>query len=95
MSSVDLSLISALYSTLLLLSSYVNKEETKIEPYKTVSTEYGMVRGRLETSYLNQKPYYSFKGIPYAKPPIGELRFKVSLKFCAFFLQVCVTTNEK
>ncbi len=21
--------------------------------------------------------YYSFKGVPYAEPPIGELRFKV------------------
>lgn len=23
--------------------------------------------------------YYAFKGIPYAKPPIGRLRFKVSI----------------
>lgn len=23
--------------------------------------------------------YYSFKGIPYAEPPLGDLRFKVAI----------------
>lgn len=43
---------------------------------ETVETNDGAVRGRLEETFLNQKPYLSFRGIPFAKPPIGELRFK-------------------
>lgn len=40
-------------------------------------TEYGRVRGVVTTSALDTE-YISFFGIPYATPPIGELRFKVS-----------------
>ena len=36
----------------------------------TVKTKYGIIQGIVENGYTN------FKSIPYAKPPIGELRFK-------------------
>lgn len=36
----------------------------------------GRVRGYKISSSYNYK-YYNFLGIPYAKPPIGDLRFKV------------------
>ena len=36
----------------------------------TVKTKYGIIQGVVENGYT------IFKGIPYAKPPIGELRFK-------------------
>lgn len=39
-------------------------------------TSYGKVKGKIMTSCLGTK-YYSFQKIPYAKPPIGELRFRV------------------
>lgn len=42
-----------------------------------VETEYGQVRGHRNETLLEKLPYYSFKGIPYGRPPIGELRFKV------------------
>lgn len=41
-----------------------------------VRTEYGKVRGFVQTSVLDA-PYIRFLGIPYATPPVGNLRFKV------------------
>uniref|UniRef100_A0A182JVC2 Carboxylic ester hydrolase n=1 Tax=Anopheles christyi TaxID=43041 RepID=A0A182JVC2_9DIPT len=40
-----------------------------------VSTGFGPVQGTTRTS-LYGTGYVSFQGIPYAKPPVGELRFK-------------------
>jgi len=36
----------------------------------------GVIKGQILKS-RNGRFYYSYTGIPYAKPPIGELRFKV------------------
>lgn len=36
----------------------------------------GTIKGKMLTS-RDGRPYYSYTGVPYAKPPIGELRFKV------------------
>ncbi|XP_063239116.1 juvenile hormone esterase-like [Bacillus rossius redtenbacheri] len=45
--------------------------------YAVVNTTYGSVRGQLVNSNVpNGGQYYIFKGIPYAKPPVGDLRFK-------------------
>lgn len=41
-----------------------------------IDTKYGPVRGTSRKSLLGQE-YLSFQGIPYAKAPVGELRFKV------------------
>ncbi|XP_030559137.1 uncharacterized protein LOC115761509 [Drosophila novamexicana] len=40
-----------------------------------VLTTHGEVRGALLTSLFDEL-YYSFDGIPYAQPPLGELRFR-------------------
>ncbi|XP_053969299.1 esterase B1 [Anastrepha ludens] len=40
-----------------------------------VETEYGKVEG-VKRLTLYDIPYYSFEGIPYAQPPVGELRFR-------------------
>jgi len=37
----------------------------------------GQVRGSKMSSF-NHREFLSFRGIPYAQPPVGELRFKVS-----------------
>jgi carboxylesterase type B len=41
-----------------------------------VSVEHGKLQGKISTNICNEN-FLSFLGIPYAKPPIGELRFKV------------------
>lgn len=53
-----------------------NKE---LPEFETISTYNGQLRGCLQHTFFDNKPYYAFKGIPYAKPPLRELRFKVSL----------------
>lgn len=46
-----------------------------------VKTESGPVRGVSLTTYLKNKTYNAYRGIPYAEPPLGELRFKVNFTF--------------
>lgn len=45
--------------------------------YRTVETKNGAVRGILKKTIFHQKSYFQFMGIPFANPPVGELRFKV------------------
>nr|AAF14517.1 alpha E7 esterase [Haematobia irritans irritans] len=40
-----------------------------------VDTEYGKIKGVKRLTVYDDS-FYSFEGIPYAKPPVGELRFK-------------------
>lgn len=48
--------------------------------FDIVETEFGKIRGIKKVSSLNT-PYSAFLGVPYAKAPIGELRFQVSDRF--------------
>lgn len=41
------------------------------------NTEYGQIEGLKQQSALGCE-YLSFLGVPFAKPPVGNLRFKVS-----------------
>ncbi|CAG2054512.1 unnamed protein product [Timema podura] len=49
----------------------------RVEDVETVvvQTDRGSLRGSSKISAVGNK-YYSFQGIPYAKPPLGNLRFK-------------------
>nr|CAD7459803.1 unnamed protein product [Timema tahoe] len=46
-----------------------------MEDTVTVKLSQGVLRGRKVVS-LSGTGYYSFQGVPYAKPPVGPLRFK-------------------
>lgn len=52
-----------------------------------VQVEQGMLEGVV--CERDDSTFYAFKGIPYAKPPLGELRFKVS-RFCHTSLLVFI-----
>ncbi|XP_047108818.1 esterase FE4-like [Schistocerca piceifrons] len=43
--------------------------------YVTVQTESGALRGAVRDTMAGTR-YYSFRGIPYAEPPLGDLRFQ-------------------
>ncbi|KAG8323929.1 Cocaine esterase [Homalodisca vitripennis] len=46
-----------------------------------IQTKLGQLRGLVCKSILTEKDFYSFRGIPYGKPPLGELRFKAAQPF--------------
>lgn len=48
---------------------------------RVVETTHGKVLGKKIKTLLNGDSYYGFMGIPYAKPPVNELRFLVSSTF--------------
>lgn len=54
----------------------------------TVTTKSGPVKGYKIVSSFDYN-YYNFHGIPYAKPPVDELRFKVNIFFKETHLIYC------
>lgn len=56
----------------LLLISFISVAKGNV-----VNTNSGPVEGVEVKSILKDEKYYSFMGIPYARPPVGELRFMV------------------
>jgi Carboxylesterase type B len=57
------------------LPGWARLEDT-VDPVVTVLQ--GKMRGIKMTS-RNGRSFYAFLGIPYATPPVGPLRFKVSI----------------
>lgn len=62
--------------------------------FSTIQTENGAIRGKLDHTLFNQKPFFAYKGIPYAKPPIDNLRFKVFLLLFRFFFEKKFDLNK-
>ncbi|XP_011295279.1 esterase B1 [Musca domestica] len=51
--------------------------QLRTNEYEVVQTSCGQIRGcKFNNVYREYGQYYSFEGIPFAKPPLGELRFR-------------------
>ena len=62
---------------MLLLAIFLASVATTLGEDITVNLSKGKLRGaRLDYDFGQY--YYAFKGIPYARPPVKELRFKVT-----------------
>ncbi|GAB6019573.1 hypothetical protein CHUAL_001145 [Chamberlinius hualienensis] len=45
-------------------------------PTPVVQIQQGSIQGEILTSTTSERPFFSFRGIPYGQPPKGDLRFK-------------------
>ncbi|XP_022916274.2 cocaine esterase-like isoform X1 [Onthophagus taurus] len=59
------------------LCGFIGYSEQKVR----VKTQYGSVKGKNVYTVGKGKAYVAFQGIPYAKPPLGELRFAAPVSF--------------
>lgn len=74
--------IAFVWITLLIWSGEANNEDQ----FRVVHTRYGDIRGKQNVTLFNEKVYYSYRGIPYGKAPVNELRFKVGIYNCLIYL---------
>lgn len=62
---------------LVLIECFSSSSSLSLPYTSTVRTNNGFIRGILRHTLYKSIPYYSYMGIPYAKPPVGNLMFKV------------------
>lgn len=76
---VSLALVCAVWVALLAGGSRGDEEEPSVtdETPPVIDTITGKVSGVKEVS-TKGNTFYAYRSIPFAKPPVGELRFKVS-----------------
>lgn len=60
---------------LCMCSSLASEEQTSRKPILRV--QQGLLKGKVLASIQNKTKYVAFLGIPNAKPPVGDLKFKV------------------
>jgi carboxylesterase type B len=54
----------------------VSVAQSSVKP--VVKVQQGLLQGKTLTSARSKNKFTGFLGIPYAKPPVGDLKFKVT-----------------
>ncbi|XP_049764066.1 juvenile hormone esterase-like isoform X1 [Schistocerca cancellata] len=67
--------MTSLFSSVFLLAIALTDYTVGQFLYVDVQTTYGVLRGEANIT-VNGTSYYQFSGVPFAAPPVGELRFK-------------------
>lgn len=79
---VEMSFVKIFYfATAIIFSAFEIGQIIICDEFKVIETGVGAVRGVKKTTFWKKVNFYSFKGIPYAEKPIGQLRFKVNTPF--------------
>merc|ERR1712029_732608 len=66
---------SLLVLGLTLMGPIADCVEPMAQEFMTIDTDLGKIRG-LVKSARNGKPFEAFLGVPYAQPPLGDLRWE-------------------
>ncbi|XP_076248655.1 uncharacterized protein LOC143188333 [Calliopsis andreniformis] len=73
-------LLMLMYIPILIVTTFLSTAQCQ-RFTSVVETHKGYVQGRIFETIWHSQSFSAFQGIPYAKPPVGDLRFKVSMKF--------------
>lgn len=92
----------SVYLSVLCLLKFIYSKNLN-ENVNIVFTNSGPVRGQKLFTFLENKPYYSYCGIPYAEPPIEKLRFLppvpvrpwFNIRDCFSFGSVCIQSDQQ
>ena len=71
---------SKIFLTFLLIFKTSFSDVASGQNFPIVTTQTGKVSGTTDASF-SSRTFYSFRAIPYAEPPVGQLRFKVQQSF--------------
>lgn len=80
---MEVHIVLYLFAFIINISLYETRETINVK------LKQGEVSGRVQKTFLKHQNYYAFKGIPFAQPPTGDLRFKVIYKN-SFFRSIAV-----
>lgn len=71
-------MFNTIFSFFVFFTLFLITEGQPDSSHRIVETKNGLIRGVRLKTLLKNLDYFAFRGVPYGKAPIGELRFKVN-----------------